>query len=251
MQVTKPTYTILNEDYRVALFDERVKEANVVITSPPFHPEDIGFSSEEAYMLWYKQLVIDLTSLPRVDYAFIFNSPTRRKEIYRQTDPFEEITWIRAPSCYKYKTQPIFVYQSSRASYNFRKPMWSDTLMLPEENGQMNIENLRTAIMVEPVWKAMDGILDTTYTSRPAGFVHPYEDPVDIYTYLLRMQIMGNPSTTLAFDPFCGTGTCGVASLRLGLNFIGSEKDPTWARHSEERLSRTLTSEEHDTRSWT
>jgi site-specific DNA-methyltransferase (adenine-specific) len=40
----------------------------------------------------------------------------------------------------------------------------------------------------------------------------------------------------LVLDPFCGSGTTGVACLRLGRRFIGVEKDATYAAVARERL---------------
>lgn len=40
----------------------------------------------------------------------------------------------------------------------------------------------------------------------------------------------------LVLDPFAGSGTTGVACLRLGRRFIGIEKDPKFARLARERL---------------
>lgn len=40
----------------------------------------------------------------------------------------------------------------------------------------------------------------------------------------------------LILDPFCGSGTTGVAALRLGRRFIGIERESKWAELSRERL---------------
>lgn len=40
----------------------------------------------------------------------------------------------------------------------------------------------------------------------------------------------------LVLDPFCGSGTTGVACIRLGRRFIGIEKDATYAAVARERL---------------
>jgi site-specific DNA-methyltransferase (adenine-specific) len=44
-----------------------------------------------------------------------------------------------------------------------------------------------------------------------------------------------SPGETI-LDPFAGSGTTGVAALRLGRRFIGIEKDPTYFRLACDRL---------------
>jgi len=41
----------------------------------------------------------------------------------------------------------------------------------------------------------------------------------------------------LILDPFCGSGTTGVAAIRLGRRFIGIERDPKYAAIAVERLA--------------
>jgi DNA modification methylase len=57
----------------------------------------------------------------------------------------------------------------------------------------------------------------------PRERVHPNEKPVD-----LVMWFVGNHTDedALVVDPFMGSGTTGVAALRLGRAFIGMEMDP-------------------------
>jgi site-specific DNA-methyltransferase (adenine-specific) len=38
-------------------------------------------------------------------------------------------------------------------------------------------------------------------------------------------------------DPFCGSGTTGVAALRLGRRFIGIEKDSKYAALARDRIA--------------
>lgn len=45
------------------------------------------------------------------------------------------------------------------------------------------------------------------------------------------------PPEAIILDPFCGSGTTGVAALRLGRRFIGIERDPHYASVARERLS--------------
>ena len=49
------------------------------------------------------------------------------------------------------------------------------------------------------------------------------------------VELFTDPGDLLP-DPFCGSGTTGVACLRLGRRFIGIEKDAKYAAIARERL---------------
>lgn len=61
---------------------------------------------------------------------------------------------------------------------------------------------------------------------------HPCQKSVDVAQYWLSR--MKNVSTVL--DPFMGSGTVGVACIRLGLRFIGIEVNEGYCRIAAERL---------------
>lgn len=50
------------------------------------------------------------------------------------------------------------------------------------------------------------------------------------------VQLLAEPGE-LVLDPFCGTGTTGVACRRMDVRFVGIEQDPRWAAVSRARLA--------------
>lgn len=63
---------------------------------------------------------------------------------------------------------------------------------------------------------------------------HPTQKPLKLMLDLVRD--FTDPDD-LIFDPFCGSGTTGVAALRLGRRFIGIEMDPVYAQTARDRLT--------------
>ncbi len=63
---------------------------------------------------------------------------------------------------------------------------------------------------------------------------HPTQKPLDLMLQLVAD--FTNPGEVV-LDPFAGSGTTGVACLRLGRRFVGIEKDPTFAALARERLA--------------
>lgn len=65
-------------------------------------------------------------------------------------------------------------------------------------------------------------------------FQHPTEKPLALMIELVEK--FTNPGD-LILDPFCGSGSTGVAAIRLGRRFIGYEKNPEYANLARERLT--------------
>lgn len=63
---------------------------------------------------------------------------------------------------------------------------------------------------------------------------HPCPKPLAPMSWLVESLTEGGE---VVLDPFCGSGTTGVACLRLGRRFIGIEKDATYAAVARERLA--------------
>jgi len=64
--------------------------------------------------------------------------------------------------------------------------------------------------------------------------VHTTQKPVSLMLELV--ELFTDPDDII-LDPFCGSGTTGVACLRLGRRFIGIEKDAKYAAVARERLA--------------
>jgi site-specific DNA-methyltransferase (adenine-specific) len=66
-------------------------------------------------------------------------------------------------------------------------------------------------------------------SAKPNG--HPAEKPVGLMEKILR-ECPGE----VVLDPFMGSGTVGVAALKLGKYYIGIEQNPQWFEISKRRL---------------
>lgn len=70
---------------------------------------------------------------------------------------------------------------------------------------------------------------------RPASQhrTHPTEKPVELLEQLITATTRPGD---LVLDPFCGTGSSGVAARRTGRNWIGFELDPAYVRLARRRI---------------
>lgn len=68
------------------------------------------------------------------------------------------------------------------------------------------------------------------------GAEHPTQKPVRLMEWSIEQ--VGRPATIL--DPFMGSGTTGVAAVRMGLSFIGIERDPAYFEIARRRIEDAL-----------
>lgn len=67
--------------------------------------------------------------------------------------------------------------------------------------------------------------------------VHPTQKPIEVMRWVIE-QIP--PPATLILDPFMGSGTTGVAAVKLGRRFIGIEIEPKYFDIACRRISEAL-----------
>ena len=63
---------------------------------------------------------------------------------------------------------------------------------------------------------------------------HPTQKPLDL---MLELVSLFTDPGDLILDPYCGSGTTGVACLRLGRRFIGCEMSAEWAQLARDRMA--------------
>jgi site-specific DNA-methyltransferase (adenine-specific) len=67
--------------------------------------------------------------------------------------------------------------------------------------------------------------INTSWLTVKESAGHPTQKPVELIAKLIEK--FTNPGDTV-LDPFMGSGTTGVACVKLGRNFIGIEKEPKY-----------------------
>lgn len=64
---------------------------------------------------------------------------------------------------------------------------------------------------------------------------HPTQKPVALMRWCIRLCKLAPGSTIL--DPFCGSGSTGVAALQEGMNFIGIEREAKYVEIARRRIA--------------
>lgn len=108
----------------------------------------------------------------------------------------------------------------------FALPPTSCWLIWDKENGQNNFAdcemawtNLPKAVRLKRhMW---NGMLRKNGEGRCG---HPTQKPVEVMTWCLEQA----PDAKAILDPFMGSGTTGVACVKMGRKFIGIEREPEY-----------------------
>ena len=75
---------------------------------------------------------------------------------------------------------------------------------------------------------------ETIQSSRPHPTVYPDRLPE------MCIKLHGVDETTVVMDPFMGTGSTAVASVRMGVRFLGFEIDTEYVEIAEERIAQAV-----------
>jgi len=68
--------------------------------------------------------------------------------------------------------------------------------------------------------------------------IHPAQKPVPLMAWCIEKTKLPKGSTIL--DPYMGSGTTGLAAIRLGMNFIGIERDAAHYKTACDRIAHEL-----------
>lgn len=90
--------------------------------------------------------------------------------------------------------------------------------------------NLRRCECEEPDWELIQA-------KRDNRNIHPSCKPVRLFSYLIHLLC---PSGGLVLDPFCGSGTTGVAAVQAGYQFIGCDMEQEYCEIARARIEHAV-----------
>lgn len=102
---------------------------------------------------------------------------------------------------------------------------------MPEREGNGNLINSETVKRGhpekgKPVWSE-------NRSPRLVQNHHPTVKPISLMRYLVRLV---TPPGGTVLDPFCGSGSTGVAAMQEGFNFVGIERESEYAEIARRRI---------------
>ncbi len=83
------------------------------------------------------------------------------------------------------------------------------------------------------VWRGL-----CRHAENTSKFEHPTQKPIALMAWM--MDLLEIPPGATVLDPFCGSGTTGVACVQTGRRFIGIEIDPGYCDIARRRISEAV-----------
>ena len=77
-------------------------------------------------------------------------------------------------------------------------------------------------------------------TNRVSSNFHPTVKPIKLMQYLVRLI---TPPSGIVLDPFCGSGTTGIACRLENFEFVGIEQDAEYCKIAEARINNYVVEE--------
>jgi len=195
--------------------DQTPTPCDVLITDPPYgildevwEPEDLRVftinwlsrwndcGADLILSFWSQEFLFDGrswfdTALTNYDFqqVLVWHYPNNKKH--------------NSPKLFKYTWEPIFVYRRTGSD----RPV---TLSSPEWGDELNSFDCHVSAVPQSNFN------DVNFKQ------HPAQKPLSVMLWLVNA--VTQPSE-LVCDPFCGSGTTGIAAIQLGRRFYGIEID--------------------------
>lgn len=197
---------ILRQEALVSLAKKKGKSIDLILTSPPFLPKDVGgmvVEEDAHYLTWLGAAVEEMRRVARV--VLMLHSSRRIVDIINEIAvPRRILIWDKMVGMGAYRYEPIFVYADPTERLDGAGRIWNDCLRVTPIIG--------------------------------AAQIVPYQNPVRLYYTLLRYF----PDLGTVLDPFMGAGTTVLAAELLDKRGEGWEIDKERFRKAEQYVKTGL-----------
>lgn len=210
-------------------FQNIVKTRKVVIVSDP--PFNVGYHygtykdkmSEEEYYSMLKQ-VFTMYDLPFV--CIHYPEQLYNLAIYIYISPEKVISWVYNSNTGK-QHRDIAFFKIKPNLNQIKQPYKNPTDKRIRERIEMGIDGGK----LYDWWE-----INQTKNVSKKEINHPCVMPLEV----MRNVIGILPKDILVYDPFCGSGTTGLACKEYGIDFIGTDIDENYCQLAKDRLETKL-----------
>lgn len=216
-------------------------KVDAIITDPPYNMTACSWDKQiDLFKFW--ELVRQLRK-DNANIVIFTKQPFTTLVNYSNLNEFRyEIIWQKQqatnPMCAKKRIMPVHedisVFYKKLGTYNPQMRYGYDNYTSYANNGKRigEIYGLKSKHR-----ECKDGSrypISVVNYNNVRKAAHPTQKPLELMEYLVKTYTnVGG----IIFDPFMGSGTTGVAAVKLGRNFIGCELDENYFNTANERIN--------------
>ena len=207
--VTSPPYNLKNSTGNGMKNGNGGKWANAALQNGYSHHDDC--MPHDKYVTWQRKCLNEMMRVLSDDGAIFYNHKWRvqagllqdRQDIIKDFPVRQIIIWRRKGGL---NFNPGYFLPTYEVIYLIAKPNFK---LVPKANAHGD------------VWEF----------TQEMNNEHPAAFPVDLIS-----RIVSSTDAKIVLDPFMGSGTSAIASIRHGRNYIGIEKSPDYCKMAENRI---------------
>ncbi len=212
---------------------------DVVITDPPYGVTQNEWDNLQATMQCFDALTTPIVCTCQNPASS--ELVVRYKKRFKWSDVWEKTQAVGFLNC---KVMPMRQHEDILIFADGKIPYWPQLMQKNRVNirphgktamstnyGKFNAERERSIEQDETYPRSI-----VTFANSQEG-QHPTQKPMPLFAYLVASY--SQPGQTVC-DPFMGSGTTGVAAVRLGRNFIGIERDAAHYKTACDRIAHEL-----------
>lgn len=249
------TYTLLHSDCVVTMSNMEAASIDLVITSPPYGDMYFGLNVDECRVLIQSAIAeIERILIPGGKFAInVNNYVTSRKAGWKQRQIIPMTMWVQEVCGLIYQDE-VFWYkglaQGSRGkplfgSYpyppNFLMSQRLEYILVYGKLGRRIVDNDTKELSRLTVDEWREWTQNVWFMMGAGRSEHPAPFPEELPHRLIKLYSFVGDTV---LDPFCGSGTTGVACARLNRRFIGIDYKKEYIDLAQVRIENAVLSGE-------
>lgn len=151
-----------------------------------------------------------------------------RETVKGDGEPFDPTPWLQWP-CAFWGAQHFYNRLPAGGSLHSWDKRGDHKRITFADADFVWISNKRNAQTFRLVWRGL-----CRHSEHDQRIEHPTQKPVAVMDWVL--DLLDIPKGATVLDPYCGSGSTGVACVQTGRRFIGIETNPEYCKVAERRI---------------
>lgn len=241
-------YEIYNADCLIKMKEIPDNRIQLILTDPPYQSTECKWDKLPNIDLLFKEWKRVLTTNGTIVMTMAFPAAIDFLDVGRDIFKYDAVwckskktNFANAKNKFMRQHENILVFSKGTTANGSQNKMIYNPQGLVKVNKNKTCDKKSSVMGIRNNYEGHEYI--QKYTNYPTTLIningsqthtkHQTEKPVELFEYLIRTYSSEGDSV---LDPFCGSGTTGVAAINANRYPILIEKAPEWYQVSKERM---------------